>query len=50
MLAPDAKALAETGCDGAPRPGKMGAAATGVEAGVGVGCEGVGVDVTVVST
>lgn len=44
MLAPEAKAFAETGCEGAPRPGKMPwvvvlvlvLAVVGVEAGVGV--------------
>jgi len=42
MFAPEANALAEMGTEGAPRPGKMvvGAGATGVEAGVGVGCGG----------
>ena len=47
ILAPEAKALAETGCAGAPRPGKIGTVVdeTGVDAGVGVGCEGVGVDI-----
>ena len=42
ILAPVAKALAETGFEGSPKPGKM-TDAVGVGCGVGVGSDGVGV-------